>query len=330
MGDHELEKKFDVDRKELIQDVEDRKEISNHNNNNNEEDDGDNADNVALHYNARPQGNVKSRKFSPIFKMRSFNNAVKTILINKFTKPGSTVLDFGCGKGGDLQKWDRARVRHVVGVDIAKVSIDHAIQRYQELTRRSRLNAEFYVADLFVEDINKVIDSKDILFDVVSCQFMLHYSFEVKSKAIQCMSNITERLRKGGIFIGTIPNSSVLFRKLKEAEGLEFGNDIYKIRFDQKTSFDKYGHRYHFYLKDAIDDCPEYLMHFESFKKMVEGYGFKMIFAEGLHDFYRTNQQYPKCRELFERMKLTGNRAGLSDDEWEATGLYLAFAFQKI
>ena len=30
-----------------------------------------------------------------------------------------TVLDIGCGKGGDLLKWSRAQIDHFVGVNIA-------------------------------------------------------------------------------------------------------------------------------------------------------------------------------------------------------------------
>merc|ERR1719318_1246068 len=43
------------------------------------------------------------------------------------------VLDMGCGKGGDLQKWQRAGVSHVVGVDIAATSIEQCKDRYHEM-----------------------------------------------------------------------------------------------------------------------------------------------------------------------------------------------------
>ena len=39
----------------------------------------------------------------------------------------------GCGKGGDLQKWQRAGVNHVVGVDIAATSIEQCKDRYRQI-----------------------------------------------------------------------------------------------------------------------------------------------------------------------------------------------------
>merc|ERR1719341_465843 len=45
------------------------------------------------------------------------------------------VLDMGCGKGGDLQKWQRAGVSHVVGVDIAATSKSTLMNEYLEKVR---------------------------------------------------------------------------------------------------------------------------------------------------------------------------------------------------
>lgn len=75
---------------------------------------------------------VKQRRESPIFGLKNFNNWVKSVLIHKFAhgplEDSNTVLpsargalqgrvlDIGCGKGGDLQKWAKARIKDYVGV----------------------------------------------------------------------------------------------------------------------------------------------------------------------------------------------------------------------
>jgi mRNA (guanine-N7-)-methyltransferase len=94
-------------------------------------------------------------------------------------------------------------------------------------------------------------------FDIVSCQFALHYSFENESRARMFARNIAERLKPGGTFVATFPSADVLQRKLdatvqmqrqrsaqrmaqmaaaaKPEEPrplrLEFGNSVYKVKF---------------------------------------------------------------------------------------------------
>lgn len=56
-------------------------------------------------------------------------------------------------------------------------------------------------------------------------------------------------------------------KKLKASPGLKFGNSIYSIEFEHKDSFPIFGHKYWFCLEDAIDDCPEYLIHFPTLQR---------------------------------------------------------------
>lgn len=80
--------------------------------------------------NARPDVGVKQRLDSPIIGLKNFNNWVKSILITRFAHPAlaaspmnkgrkgiaGKVLDMGCGKGGDLSKWNKARIKEYMGV----------------------------------------------------------------------------------------------------------------------------------------------------------------------------------------------------------------------
>jgi mRNA (guanine-N7-)-methyltransferase len=47
-------------------------------------------------------------------------------------------------------------------------------------------------------------------FDVVTMQFCMHYAFETETAVHQMLDNVTRFLRKGGRFIGTIPNADFL------------------------------------------------------------------------------------------------------------------------
>ena len=68
--------------------------------------------------------------------MRNLNNWVKTVLIehaisvyhvSQFRDLPLRVIDFGCGKGGDLDKWVRNKscnLHSYYGVDIARQSLE--------------------------------------------------------------------------------------------------------------------------------------------------------------------------------------------------------------
>lgn len=47
-------------------------------------------------------------------------------------------------------------------------------------------------------------------FDNVTMQFCMHYAFESPSKARMMLENVTRYMRIGGMFVGTIPDSSLL------------------------------------------------------------------------------------------------------------------------
>lgn len=68
-----------------------------------------------------------------------------------------------CGKGGDLLKWKKANITHLICADIAEVSLDQCQQRYNEMTSRSsneRGFAPIYTAEFITGDCTKVGDTK--------------------------------------------------------------------------------------------------------------------------------------------------------------------------
>ncbi|WEW58212.1 mRNA cap guanine-N7 methyltransferase [Emydomyces testavorans] len=222
---------------------------------------------VRQHYNAVPERGREWRKTdSKIKGLRSFNNWIKSTIIQKFSPDedfltrnngnGWTggppeeekrllVLDVGCGKGGDLGKWQQAPqpVELYVGLDPAEVSIDQARDRYNSMKhdrRRRRgyplYHAEFHTKDCFGEwlgdlsiiqrvGIDGNIGPNGSLmssrwggggFDIVASMFTMHYAFESEEKARQMLQNVAGALKKGGRFLGVGPNSDVISAKVAE------------------------------------------------------------------------------------------------------------------
>ena len=59
------------------------------------------AQNVAMHYNTRPELGREGRQQSDVFQLKALNNWIKSVLIAEATSEtrASRVLDLCCGKG---------------------------------------------------------------------------------------------------------------------------------------------------------------------------------------------------------------------------------------
>lgn len=91
--------------------------------------------------NARPEVGVERREFSPIIGLKKFNNWIKSVLIGKFAhRPRGKVLDVGCGKGGDLNKWKQARIGLYVGLGKSTHRLLPTPKTIQQLMRMGGCN----------------------------------------------------------------------------------------------------------------------------------------------------------------------------------------------
>ncbi|XP_064467444.1 mRNA cap guanine-N7 methyltransferase-like [Ornithodoros turicata] len=340
---------------------------------------------VQNHYNSLENGGLEQRQQSRIFHMRNFNNWVKSMLIRDFInkrkedKPDGdtfTVLDLGAGKGGDLLKWKKGDISYLVCADIAGTSLQHAEERYRDMEgrhRRQRERGRMFKAEFIEADCTKVLlaerykRGEAMQFDLVSCQFTLHYSFESLPQA-QCMlRNAADCLLPGGFFIGTTPDAYDLVRRVQESDGLSFGNDVFSVTFQNKEEFPLFGARYDFHLEGVVD-CPEFLVHIDLLKELARGYGMELVYKKRFEDFFDQFKEDSEGRMLLRKMqaletyppgrdcasvgnvpqdyeyaaqeveRLKGEAEGhndkvqvgtLSKAEWEALSIYIVFAFQK-
>lgn len=304
-----------------------------------EEAEENNARLVANHYNSRQDQGIHARQQSPILPLRNFNNWIKSVIIGKYARRNGRVLDLGGGKGGDLQKWDRARIAEYIMCDIAEVSVAQARNRYNE--RKANFQAEFFACDCFATPLRESIDAHVLapLFDNVSLQFCLHYGWESVPKAQLMLENISRYLKPGGVFVGTIPNADLLRSKLTAAmesspsssssDNLKFGNDYYSVQFEEisngKTKFPPFGHKYSFSLLDAVDDVAEYVVDWDQFISMAQQNSLECIYKKTFEEIWREEGQDVSSpyKDLAKRMKIFANGSSaipMNAELWEATG----------
>ncbi|CAN1175021.1 mRNA cap guanine-N7 methyltransferase 1 [Linum perenne] len=303
---------------------------------------GDVVQKVADHYSARMNQTLEEREASPIIHLKKLNNWIKSVLIQLYAHRGDAVLDLACGKGGDLIKWDKARVGYYVGVDIAEGSIEDCRTRYNgdanhhQNRKKFSFPARLICGDCFEIRLDKVL-ADDAPFDVCSCQFAMHYSFSTEKRARRALANVSALLRPGGVLIGTMPDANVIVKKLRESDGLAFGNSVYSIRFDEEYSEKKFsssspfGIKYQFHLEDAVD-CPEWVVPFDVFKSLAEEYDLELVFVKNEHEFVHEYLKKPEYVELMRRLGALGDsqdQSALTPDEWEVSYLYLAYVLRK-
>ncbi|KAJ3681671.1 hypothetical protein LUZ60_014244 [Juncus effusus] len=297
---------------------------------------------VADHYSARSNQTLEEREASPIIHLKKLNNWIKSVLIQLYTKPGDSVLDLACGKGGDLIKWDKAKIGYYVGIDIAEGSVKDCRTRYngdadqQQRRKKFSFPARLICADCYDTRLDQYLYD-DAPFDLCSCQFALHYSWSNEARARRGLANISALLRPGGTFIGTMPDANVIIKRLRQAEGLEFGNSVYYISFDENYAQKKFpssrpfGIKYKFHLEDAVD-CPEWIVPFHVFKQLAEEFDLELVLVKNFHEFVNEYLRRNEFTELMRRLGALGDgkdQSTLTQDEWDVAYLYLAYVLRK-
>lgn len=189
--------------------------------------------------------------------LRNFHNLyVKRNLIAAVSKGGDTLIDFACGKAGDLSKWIAAKLSFVFGIDISKDNLenrlDGACARFLNAKKQNKSipyclfvngNSAFNIRNgAAMRDDKAVQITKSIFgdgsdkasvvgkgvarhfgvasegFNVSSCQFALHYFFKDPETLKGFMRNVSETTKLQGYFIGTAYDGKVIFKLLQKKQ----------------------------------------------------------------------------------------------------------------
>lgn len=166
-------------------------------------------------------------------------------------------MDLGCGKGGDLQKFNFERIANYVGVDISIRGLEDAVVRKVKLAINFPSVFINMSGDLEPEAFEAKLP-KHTFYDVVSAQFCIHYFFSSEQTTRNFLANVTGKMTKNGIFIATFPDSNVIMKKLQTGKIVDESHvfDAQKFAlFMSKENADKedyYGIKYGFFLDDGL------------------------------------------------------------------------------
>lgn len=265
-----------------------------------------------------------------------FNNFVKAALIQTFLKPCGMVLDMPCGRGGDLKKYRENQAGFYAGIDIVPERIEEAKTRHR--TTRCLFGALFEVAD-FTKPLD--LESK---YDLVSCQFALHYAWDTEERARQVLRNGAERLKAGGCFILTFPDWDRVVERLFESKTVgktDEGENVYRIggtrhylefttpkefhEFMQDLQTEPYGRRYIYYQEGAVERVPEYLIEPRAFESMCKEEGLRLVYDKNFIDF----TDAPFGKDLSALRQRMGAPHHPENESRSIIGLYRAVVLQS-
>jgi ribA/ribD-fused uncharacterized protein len=176
--------------------------------------------------------------------VQEFHNTLKKDLYKRFVKKGTTLLELAVGRGGDLHKWRLVSPSKVVGIDLHESNLNAPRQgacvRYLQTQRESpkeKLPPVLFIpADmtqpLATQDhrylrllMGKESPSTPYLenfaglqtFDVISCQFAIHYACASEETFRTFVGNLTAHGK--GLFIGTCMDGQEVYKLLLGTTG---------------------------------------------------------------------------------------------------------------
>lgn len=290
--------------------------------------------------------------------MGQFHNAIKSNLIYTYyhrvfnNDVSKSIFDIACGRGGDISKFYYVNPDFYVGIDIDNQGLispdDGAISRYNN-SRKKRPDFPkmyFIQADaralLDLESQKKVLsgmDSKNEIllkrffpqssneknikyktFDVINCQFAVHYFLKDDNSWNNFKQNISNHLRTGGYFVCTCFDAKQVIDAIADEKSYK---DYYtdrdgnkKLFFDVVKKYGKLdttkpigtGHAIDLYASWIFEEgnyVTEYLVEYEFMKKELDEIGLELVESDLFQNQYTLFKSFFTDSYKFESKKDT-------------------------
>jgi SAM-dependent methyltransferase len=257
-----------------------------------------------------------------------------------------SLFEIACGKGGDMHRWFYHKYTPVVGIDISLDNImnekNGIYSRYKNNKKNysnSNSSMIFFKMDasqIWDENYISTIDhpiSKDFAqilwgirepskkyfkqfyrmstnqkFNLISCQFAIHYFFENEQILDNLINNIDSILKPGGYFFGSCLDGYLVDTELnKSKDGIINGikDDKYLIwqikkqyhtPFDKIQPFNNFGKKIDVFVETINKEFSEFLVDFNLLKIKLENKNIRLLDSNNLKKLKITSES---STELF-------------------------------
>lgn len=328
--------------------------------------------------------NEKMNEFEPI---RDANNFIKASFYMDFILPDhpnqmrKRIIDIGMQCGKDIPKYSNSKVQWVIGVDIAAMQLVEAEKRWKNL--KMPFPAAFVCVDasekncfegMTVElhssqpERKKGEPRQQVPFqaiclnsgcvDVVSCQMTLQHIFVNAKKTENFLENVSNLLRKDGLFIGSMPDLDQIQIRLEKSKGC-YKTSYINIVCEDWKNFQTYT-PYEFTVTEGnfVLTTIEYGIGLTDLISLCASKGLRFVTVINYNDYLKKALLNPKFRELRNRMNIINpyeaystyssssassampSKANISNNNnnkvtanlacWDAISLNKVFCFRKV
>lgn len=264
------------------------------------------------------------------------------------------LIDFGSSRGGDLRRWKDIGYASVVGIDIDPDSVEQSTLRYERMQGDKDLfNVNFLCGDLtklifpnyesacFIteektesknwKELMKLNLPQKYMFDVVSSQFVIHYSFVDELSLRTYFQNVTDNLRIGGYFVGTTFDGQRVYDALKRRKNISGSKgkdkiwEITKLYGSKKFISGKsnLGMVIDVYVSTIGIAHKEYLVSYPYMAEIAKEYGLELQQVTPFSEYWNEGVE-------IENKRLSTTIRAMSEAEKQFSFFFSSFAFKKI
>jgi len=199
----------------------------------------------------------------------------QTHILKKENMSSVKLFEIAGGRFGDMHNWEKCGFRNICVSDLNLV----ALQEGHKRKTKKQLNISIVPIDFSKSLLTNdciVGDNKqsfyddninDKKYDVVSCQFALHYFCKSEDTIRQFIDNVTQIINEDGLLIFSIIDGHRIIEKMKEEKNTKIsgsyeGNVIWRIEaeFDYNTDMPITGKQIKVYISTIGETYAEYLI----------------------------------------------------------------------